>query len=58
MSVPSPCTQRCRADDGFCRSCYRSVAEIKQWMHMNDSDRRKVLELCEERKRVRNYPFL
>lgn len=58
MSVPSPCTQRCRAVDGFCRYCYRSVAEIKQWSRMNDRDKTKVLELCEERKRTRNYHFL
>lgn len=57
MNVASPCTQRCKAVDGFCLYCYRTLAEIKQWSHMNDSDRRKVLALCDERKRTRNLPI-
>lgn len=55
MSTPerpvlSPCVNICALDDDdICTGCQRTVEEITRWSRMDNTERRKVLELCHER---------
>jgi len=55
MSTPerpvlSPCVSICALDDDdICTGCQRTVEEITRWSRMDNTERRKVLELCHER---------
>jgi predicted Fe-S protein YdhL (DUF1289 family) len=44
-AVLSPCTGVCTiADDGYCHGCHRTSAEIARWIHMDDAERRRLME--------------
>lgn len=44
-TVKSPCTGVCTLDEstGFCRGCHRSLVEIRDWMILDDDDRRAIM---------------
>lgn len=44
-TVRSPCIGVCTLDEttGFCRGCFRGLEEIRDWMILDDDDRRAVL---------------
>lgn len=50
--APSPCIKVCVVDGatGWCLGCARALSEIGGWLHMNDDEKRKVLESLPERK--------
>ncbi|MDA0701688.1 MAG: DUF1289 domain-containing protein [Proteobacteria bacterium] len=43
--MKSPCTGVCTLDEstGFCRGCHRSLVEIRDWMILDDDDRRAIM---------------
>lgn len=48
--VRSPCVQVCVLDEAdMCTGCQRTAQEISQWGRMTNTERRRVLQLCEER---------
>lgn len=48
--VKSPCISVCVLDDDdICMGCYRSSAEITDWVMMDDDEKREVLKRCSER---------
>lgn len=51
--VASPCTKVCTMDpaSGLCIGCLRTLDEIACWGAMTDDERRRVLDLVEERRR-------
>jgi len=51
-TVPSPCINWCEINptNGFCRGCYRTLAEIAQWSELPESDKLKVCVQLDERR--------
>jgi len=51
-SVASPCIQVCVVDPGtgFCRGCWRTIAEIAAWPTLDDPARRRILEAVAARR--------
>jgi len=48
--VRSPCVSICVLDDhDICMGCYRSAAEITDWVMMSNDEKRDVLEKTRER---------
>lgn len=44
-AVLSPCIGVCELDDnGLCRGCHRTGAEIARWPQMNDDERLRMME--------------
>ena len=44
-AVLSPCVGVCALDDdGLCRGCLRTTAEIARWSQMNDDERLRLME--------------
>lgn len=52
MSIPSPCVSDCGIDKstGFCKGCFRTLEEIKEWKDMKNDDKKLVVELLHIRK--------
>jgi len=49
-TIPSPCVNVCYLDDhDICQGCYRSGAEITQWMRLDNEGRKQVLANVRER---------
>ena len=50
-ALPSPCISVCRMDpaSGLCQGCLRTIDEIVAWGSLDDSDRRAVWALIEQR---------
>jgi predicted Fe-S protein YdhL (DUF1289 family) len=48
----SPCTGVCALDpaSGYCRGCWRSMAEIAAWPGLADGDRRRILAMLPARR--------
>lgn len=47
----SPCISICTLDErGFCRGCFRTLAEIAGWLRMSADERRAVLGQLEQRR--------
>ena len=45
-AVLSPCVGVCALnDDGLCRGCLRTTAEIARWSQMNDDERLRLMEV-------------
>ena len=45
-AVLSPCVGVCALDDdGLCRGCHRTTAEIARWSQMNDDERLRLMEI-------------
>ncbi len=48
--VKSPCISVCVLDDDdVCMGCYRSAAEITDWVMMDDDEKREVIKRSRER---------
>lgn len=49
--VASPCVSVCRMDavSGLCEGCLRTIGEIADWSRMDDTDKRQVWRLIEQR---------
>lgn len=45
MTTLSPCVAVCILDPrtGWCRGCYRTIAEIAGWLDMSEAERRRVM---------------
>jgi uncharacterized protein len=56
IDVPSPCVKVCEIDacSGYCRGCYRTMAEIAGWPQFSVRQKRKVWRLIEARARHDN----
>jgi len=54
-AVASPCVNVCVMDDvsGLCRGCYRTLDEIARWSVMRESEKRRVIALLSERKKIK-----
>jgi len=39
----SPCVGQCRAADGRCAACGRTLAEIARWSRMSEAEKRDVM---------------
>ena len=54
-AVASPCVNVCVMDEarGLCRGCYRTLDEIARWSVMPDAEKRRVLALLAERKKIK-----
>ncbi|WP_416900303.1 MAG: DUF1289 domain-containing protein [Minwuia sp.] len=52
MTVPSPCISVCYLDrnSGHCVGCYRTMAEIGEWMRASDDRRREIVRDCAARR--------
>ncbi|PCJ35564.1 MAG: DUF1289 domain-containing protein [Cellvibrionales bacterium] len=56
-SVVSPCVAICVLDtDDICIGCHRSGDEIRQWMLLDNTERRAVIKKAHNRSKVGN-PF-
>ncbi|AWH87402.1 DUF1289 domain-containing protein [Limnobaculum parvum] len=55
FDIPSPCRGVCQSDSrGYCLGCFRSRDERFKWMTFNDTEKRDVLRLCQQRRLIRN----
>ena len=55
----SPCTAVCvlDSDSGYCRGCFRSLAEIAAWSSLERGEKQRILgELPARRSRAGNRP--
>ena len=50
--IPSPCVAICMLspETGYCRGCYRSIAEIAGWLKFDRAERLACLERLAERR--------
>lgn len=56
-TIPSPCVSICSLDDNdVCVGCYRTAQEIREWLLLEDDERRQVIAVAAERGR-KNNPF-
>ena len=55
--VESPCVRECVVDaaSGWCRGCYRTLAEISYWTSFTPAQQRALLDQLEQRKAVAPY---
>ena len=58
MSTLSPCVAVCIMDPrtGWCRGCYRTIAEIAGWLDMGESERRRVVAALADRRAIAEAP--
>lgn len=49
---PSPCIAVCVLDpaSGYCRGCFRTIAEITAWVTMPAAEKRRVLDTLDRRR--------
>ena len=49
--VPSPCVNICILDAAgeYCTGCYRSLDEIASWATFSETEKRAILDKCDER---------
>lgn len=52
MSIPSPCVSDCGIDknSGFCKGCFRTLEEIREWKDMNDNNKKSLIKMIRIRK--------
>ncbi len=51
--IASPCISVCLLDEkDICLGCYRSAAEITQWMECDDATKLEILQHCAERRKA------
>lgn len=56
--LASPCISVCALDDhDICTGCQRTAAELTRWGRMDNTERRAVLALCNERARAQGLLF-
>jgi predicted Fe-S protein YdhL (DUF1289 family) len=49
--VNSPCVSICVLDEkDVCQGCFRTAVEITDWLALDNDTRRKILDLCEQRR--------
>lgn len=52
FEIPSPCKGICQVNNrGYCKGCYRSRDERFYWNKFTNAEKRKVISLCQQRKR-------
>lgn len=50
FDIPSPCKGICLVNNrGYCKGCYRSRDERFSWNSLTNSQKKKVLSLCQQR---------
>ena len=55
VRVESPCIRICTLDDDdICLGCYRDIGEICAWAGASDSERLRIIEAAETRRRARD----
>jgi predicted Fe-S protein YdhL (DUF1289 family) len=63
MNVKSPCIEVCELNpDGYCRGCYRTKSEIRNWLGFSDERKQQILIEIRERRNStgtcsENYDF-
>jgi uncharacterized protein len=52
IPVPSPCISVCAIDEksGFCKGCFRTMAEIAEWEYFDEARKQEVWDLLEQRR--------
>tara|TARA_R110002072_G_scaffold19040_11_gene70568 strand:- start:2958 stop:3206 length:249 start_codon:yes stop_codon:yes gene_type:complete len=57
-SIPSPCISVCQMDpqQDYCVGCLRSIAEIRDWMIMNKTQKESVLAAIATRAAAQKTP--
>lgn len=50
--VDSPCQKICTLDEetGYCKGCFRTVAEVAGWLTYTDEQKQEVLECLAQRR--------
>ena len=48
MKIKSPCNNVCRAKDGVCVGCKRTVEEIKHWRGYSNAEKRAIIDRVEK----------
>jgi uncharacterized protein len=58
MSTASPCISFCQLDETskLCKGCLRTIEEIVAWSSIDDTAKKKILYLIEQRKKL-NKPL-
>ncbi|MGH1428143.1 MAG: DUF1289 domain-containing protein [Arenicella sp.] len=46
--VASPCIKICIMEDNVCKGCGRTIEEITQWRHLDNPQKRRVLDRVEK----------
>ncbi|MGO2010809.1 MAG: DUF1289 domain-containing protein [Pseudoalteromonas sp.] len=50
FDIPSPCKGICQVNNrGYCKGCYRSRDERFGWNNFSNTEKRKVVVLCQQR---------
>mgnify|MGYP005812403027 FL=1 len=50
FDIPNPCKGICLVNNrGYCKGCYRSRDERFSWNSLTNSQKKKVLSLCQQR---------
>lgn len=54
IEIESPCNDHCDLDSEtcLCKGCLRTMKEILTWKYMTDEERKKVMNLVEERQKT------
>lgn len=52
FDVPSPCVGVCESDTkGYCLGCMRTRDERKDWINLDNDNKKKVIKRCIQRKK-------
>jgi hypothetical protein len=44
MKIQSPCINKCKAKDGVCSGCNRTIEEIKHWRGYSNIEKRTIVD--------------
>ncbi|MBU2925541.1 DUF1289 domain-containing protein [Colwellia sp. 4_MG-2023] len=52
FDIPSPCVEVCQSNEkGYCLGCMRTREERKEWVHLDNDTKQKVIKRCIQRKK-------
>ena len=57
--IGSPCIRECNlSDQDVCLGCFRLMDEITDWGYASESEKRAILSLAEQRKKLYNRTLI
>ena len=44
VKIKSPCNNRCKAKEGVCVGCKRTIEEIRNWREYSDAEKQAIID--------------
>lgn len=56
VEILTPCIRKCRLENDECVSCGRTLAQIRDWGNMSNSERIDIMKSLQKRNNTHNCP--